>query len=543
MISEQYIRELIQQADPTRQGYQRIEGQHPHLQEWRDWYKGKTLWHNVECIKDGRKTFRERMSSGIAKLFAEEWASNYANEDTKVTISKDDKMDATIQKILKKQKVFSKFGNFTEKFMALGIGATVVMPSKIEVDENGNIKPSDVDVKISFLDADRIIPVTVDDGICTECAFVKYSTSTCTLQVHLLINGKYEIHEVMGRNIGTGEGYNFDYSTHKVLKLNTSEPLFQIWHPNIVDNKIIHNQLGASIYADAIDWFKEVDIIFDSFYVEFKNGAKKRYISTELQYIDEQGNVSKPLLNDEDLYIPKDVDGKNLLQEFNAELRVDSHIRALNFAISIAAAKCGMGDSKFRFDGTGEPMQTATGVRARQSTFHRNILKQENLAADRFRKMLLAIQYINNNFTTNETLNFDEDNIEVVFDDNIVEDSTTKKAAELQEVQAGIMSIAEFRSHWYDEDYDASIKFLQENAMMVAPYSLALQSGLMTPEMFVNLVYGKNISNRDELISYIIDSLGRGADDDSDDYDDEDDNIDTENDDDKSNEEERLSDE
>ena len=521
MISEQYIRELIQQADPTRQGYQRIEGQHPHLQEWQSWYRGKTSWHNVECIKNGQKTFRERKSSGIAKLFAEEWASNYANEDTKITISKDDKMDAAIQKILKKQKVFSKFGNFTEKFMALGIGATVVMPSKIEVDENGSIKPSDVDVKISFLDADRIIPITVDDGICTECAFVKYSTNTCTLQVHLLVNDKYEIHEVTGHIIGTSEAYNFDYSTHKILKFNTSEPLFQIWHPNIVDNKIIHNQLGASIYVDAIDWFKEVDIIFDSFYVEFKNGAKKRYISTELQYIDDQGNISKPLLNDEDLYIPKDVDGKNLLQEFNAELRVDSHIRALNFSISIAAAKCGMGDSKFRFDGTGEPMQTATGVRARQSTFHRNILKQENLAADRFRKMLLAIQYVNNNFTTNKALNFDEDNIEVVFDDNIVEDSTTKKAAELQEVQAGIMSIAEFRSHWYDEDYDASIKFLQENAMMVAPYSLALQSGLMTPEMFVNLVYGNNAPNKEELISYITESLGRGQDAESDDYNDE----------------------
>ena len=210
----------------------------------------------------------------------------------------------------------------------------------------------------------------------------------------------------------------------------------------------------------------------------------------------------------ENIYIPKDVDGKNLLQEFNAELRVDSHIRTLNFSISIAAAKCGMGDSKFRFDGTGEPMQTATSVRTRQSTFHRNILKQENLAADRFRKMLLAIQYVNNNFTTNKALNFDEDNIEVVFDDNIVEDSTTKKAAELQEVQAGIMSIAEFRSHWYDEDYDASIKFLQENAMMVAPYSLALHSGLMTPEMFVNLIYGNNAPNKEELISYITESLG-----------------------------------
>ncbi|MGM9969797.1 MAG: hypothetical protein ACI35S_05310 [Anaeroplasma sp.] len=520
MATEQYIRSLLAEADPKRGGQWRIEGQHPFLNEWIEWYSGNTSWHLVECIKEGQKAFRKRMSTGIAKLIAEEWASNYANEDTKITISKDDKMDAAIQKILKKEKVFSKFGNFVEKFMALGVGATVIMPSKIEVTQDGKINPSNAEVKISFLDAPRIIPITVDDGVCTECAFIKYSTNTCTLQIHILVNDKYEIHEVVGTNVGgTSGGYNFNYSDRKVLKLNTNIPLFQIWHPNIVDNKIINNQLGTSIYSDALDWFKVVDTIFDSFHIEFKNGAKKRYISTELQYIDADGNLSQPLLNDEDLYIPKGQDGKTMLQEFNAELRVDSHIKALSFAINIAAAKCGMGDSKFRFDGTGEPMQTATGVRAKQTTFHRNILKQENLAADRFRKMLLAIQYVNNNFTTAEKLNFEEDNIEVVFDDNIVEDTSTKKTAELQEVQAGIMSIAEFRSHWYDEDYDSALAFLQENAMLVAPYSLVLQSGLMTPEMFVDKVYGSKCPNKEELIEYITESLGRTES--NSDYDDE----------------------
>lgn len=519
---EQYLKALLAEADPKRESQWRIEGQHPFLAEWRNWYSGDTPWHLVECIRDGKKTFRKRKSSGIAKLFAEEWASNYANEDTKVTISNSDDMDAAVQNILKKQKVFSKFANFVEKFMALGIGATVVMPSKIEVTQDGIIAPSNAEVKISFLDADRIIPITVDDGVCTECAFIKYSTRTCTLQVHILVNDKYEIHEVVGTNIGgTSEGYNFNYKDRKVLKLDTNEPLFQIWHPNIVDNKRIFNQLGASIYADAIDWFKVVDTIFDSFFIEFKNGAKKRYISTELQYIDADGNVTGPLLNDEDIYIPKGEDGKSLLQEFNAELRVDSHVKALNFAINIAAAKCGMGDSKFRFDGTGEPPQTATGVRAKQTTFHRNILKQENFAADRFRKMLLAVKYVNNTFTKATKLNFDEDNIEVLFDDNIVEDTSTKKAAELQEVQAGVMSIAEFRSHWYDEDYDSALKFLQDNAMLVATYTLAVQSGLMTPEMFVDKVYGPNVENKQNLVDYI--TKRYAPIDEGDDYDDEDD--------------------
>lgn len=522
-MSETYVKSFLGIADPSRKDNWKIEGQHPLLDLWKSWYRGETLWHVTKCIRDGHRSTRKRKSSGIAKLFAEEWASNYANEDTKITVVKNDNVDKAIQKILKDEKVFSKFGNFVERFMALGIGATVVMPSSIELtqDEKKIIPSKNTKVKISFLDADRIIPITVDDGVCTECAFVKYSTRTCTLQMHILVNGKYEIHEVTGQtSIGSKDTYSFDYSKGKVLKLDTNEPLFQIWHPNLVDNKMLVNQLGASIYADAIDWFKVIDITLDSFYAEFKNGRKKRYVSTELLYVDANGNEATPPLDDDEIYIPPGVDGKNLVQEFNGELRVDAHIRGLNFAINIAAAKCGMGDSKFRFDGTtAESNQTATGVRAKQTTFHRNIIKQENFAADRFRKMLLAIMYVNNTFTSNEKLVFEENDIEVVFDDNIVEDTSTKKAAELTEVQAGVMSIAEFRSHWYDEDYDSAVKFLQENAMLVAGYVFALQSGVMTAEKFVGIVYGKNCKDKQKLIELIESRYGVQQPDD--DYEDE----------------------
>lgn len=506
-MSETYVKSFLGIVDPTRSDQCKIEGQHPLLELWKSWYRGDTPWHITKCIRDGHRSTRKRKSSGIAKLIAEEWASNYANEDTKITVVKNDNIDKQIQKILESEKVFSKFGNFVEKFMALGIGATVVMPSKIELStENNKIIPSkSTRVKISFLDADRIIPITVDDGVCTECAFIKYSTRTCTLQMHILVNGKYEIHEVTGTtSVGGKECYNFDYSKRKVLKLDIEEPLFQIWHPNLIDNKMLTNQLGASIYADALDWFKVVDIILDSFYAEFKNGRKKRYVSTDLLYVDANGDQATPPLDDDEIYIPPGVDGKNLVQEFNGELRVEAYIRGMNFAINIAAAKCGMGDSKFRFDGTSvESMQTATGVRAKQTTFHRNIVKQENFAADRFKKMLLAIMYVNNTFTSNSQMEFEESDIEVVFDDNIVEDTSTKKAAELTEVQAGVMSIAEFRSHWYDEDYDSAVKFLQENAMLVAGYVFALQSGVMTAEKFVDIVYGNNCKDKQKLIDLI----------------------------------------
>lgn len=483
-----------------------IEGQNKNLNDWIGWYRGKTNWHQYVANK---KTII-RKSSGVAKLMGEDWASNYANENTRITVTSDKqikdqepKQNNFIQNLLKNNKVLSRFNTFVEMFMCLGIGATVVMPSKV-VYEESNIIKSDADIKITYISANQVIPITIDNGSCIECAFIKYATNHCILQIHLLVEGNYWVVECKGKKNSTDNNYTFNDSDTIIIKTTSTIPFFQIWYPNIKDNQNLDNPLGCSIYADCIDIFKCVDITFDSFFKEFKNGAKKRYVSADLTDVDASGQLTSFTADDEEYVIPQGTDGRQLIQEFNGELRVDAHIKAINFYLNYAAKKCGLGDNRFEFEGTGgRPIQTATGVIAKETALYRNVVKQENFATDRFIEMLMAVKFINNEFTNNPELTYNENEIEVVYDDNIVEDTDSKKKQELAEVQNGIMSLAEFRSHWYDENIETALEFLQKNAMLINIYLAPLQAGAMTPSKFVDLVYGENVEDKNELITYI----------------------------------------
>ena len=535
-FNKNYIAEFIKKILPDRTNVQ-VHGQHPELSNWIAWYQGKTKWHSYLVRKNKKKRTVIRKSLCAAKMYAEDWASNYANENTQISIAKknDNKI---VQEILDYNKVLSKFNGFAEQFNALGIAGAVVMPSKFNVDTETNaiLKSDNAKVKISFINAERVIPITLFDGECTECAFLKYGTKTCVIQVHLLVDGYYWIAEVKGDNTGltNANEFNFDYTKIKLLKTTSKVPLFKLWHPNIVDNINLDNPLGASIYANAIDTLKSIDIAYDSLYREFKNSAKKRFVSADLQYIDESGDLDTVTLEDEEMFVPQGADAKTLIQEFNGEIRVESFISGLNFQINLGAKKCGLGTNRYEFNSTGgRPLQTATAVIAKESELYRNVIKQENFATDAFKEMLLAIKYVNNTFTNNPELTFESKDIEITYDDNIVEDTDSRKKQELSEVQTGTMSIAEYRTNWYGEDIKTATKFLQENAMLVNTYLPALQAGAMSPEIFVNLVYGESVKNREELIAYITDKMSAPANLDIANYDDENSNNTNEDDTDK----------
>ena len=205
---ENSIKEFIKKLDPTRD-QEFIAGQNPNLGTYMDWYNGQNAWHTRKRIKgNGDVITYQREASGLPKQIAEDWASNYANEDTVITIasenqSKEEKNNANdiINGILKKNKFFGKFNAFADKFNGLGCGATVVMPTKmVFTEDNKLVKNQNSKVKIYFLDAERVWPITVDDGEITECAFVRKTTRETILQVHILVNGKYVIGEVAGKN-------------------------------------------------------------------------------------------------------------------------------------------------------------------------------------------------------------------------------------------------------------------------------------------------------------------------------------------------------
>ena len=509
---ESSIKEFIKKLDPTRD-QEFIAGRNPNLSTYMAWYNGQNAWHTRKRIKgNGDVITYQREASGLPKQIAEDWASNYANEDTVITIasenqSKEEKNNANdiINGILKKNKFFGKFNAFADKFNGLGCGATVVMPTKmVFTDDNKLVKNQNSKVKIYVLDAERVWPITVDDGEITECAFVRKTTRETILQVHILVDGKYVIGEVAGKNqADNSTPTQFDYTKAKKVYTDNDTPLFQIWHPNIGSTK----NMCESVYEQAIGWFKLVDTIFDCWKTEFDRGAKKRFVSAEMVDIDANGkkrDISESL-DDEDIVVPMGADGKSFINEFNAELRVDQILKALVSAMNIAARRCGLGDSAFEIgDSGGRPIQTATAAILKESKLYKNIIKQENFATTQITALLLAIKEVYNTYISDKPLTFEEDDISINYDDNIMEDTTAKKDAELKEVQAGTMSVAEFRSHWYGESVDAAKQFLQENGMLIDKYTLALQAHVITPEMFVDFVFGENYKHKKELIDYIL---------------------------------------
>lgn len=480
-----------------------VQGQNPNLSKFQEWYNGDTAWHKKKAIRNGKKTNVKIKQSGFAKVVAEAWASSYANEDTEICIEKE-KDNEIMNEIFTYNNLFGRWNKFVERFMALSIGAMVQMPKKFTVSEETGELLNDKDnkVKIYFINANRVFPITIEDDQVTECGFLRVATNKIYLQIHVLgDDGNYIVAEVEADN--KNGNFSFDYNTAKVWMTSTQEPLFQIWHPNIVDNKDIDNELGTSCFGNSIDWLKTFDQVFDGFYTEFKNGRKKRFISVDLEYVDSDGKHSVELEED-DIIIPKSTDGNNLLNEFNGALRVEAYEKALTIIANIIGKQAGLGDSKFKFDSqSGRPIQTATGIIASEKDAYTNIIKAENFATMNFKKMCAAIKYIYNECISN-TLTFNpEKEVKVVYDDNILEDTASKKQAELAEVQAGTLSIAEFRSHWYGQSIDEAKKFVQDNGLLLDKYILALQSHVITPEMFIDLVFGENYPKKQELAAYI----------------------------------------
>lgn len=513
-----------------------IQGRNPRIDTYYNIWRGKPMWLNYNYrLPNGTKQSAYLKTLNMPRYICRTWANNYANEDTTITISNEASNEA-LQVIFADTNLFGRFNNFCETFMGLGIGATVVEVTALMDEETKELLPNpDGKVSIKMIPGRRIVPITVEDGEVTECAFFTLITGGARLVVHYLREDEYYIAIFDGK--GNGQ-YSWDWKHYTDIptKAKKDTPLFQIWKPNLTEDDEIDASVGVSIFATAEDTFKQIDLGYTAYYKEVKLGQKVKFMSADLNDYDEDGELILPFdEEDESIIFVKDANqAGSKMQEFNGELRIDAITKYINTNLNCAAMLCGLGQTQFEFDsGGGRPIQTATGVIAKQTELYRNVIKQENLATGCFQKLVMAIAHMNNEFTEQPKIEIkNKVDIKVTYDDNIMEDTASKKEKELAEVQAGIMSPAEFRSHWYGEDSEAAIQFLQENGMLIDKFILALQSKVITPEMFVKFVFGDNVENKEALIEYITQGLQQpqmptGFEDESEEEEQEEDNEDT----------------
>ena len=136
---------------------------------------------------------------------------------------------------------------------------------------------------------------------------------------------------------------------------------------------------------------------------------------------------------------------EDTIQELASALSTGAQSRALRLALQVLGDLCGLGINYFDFDNVG---YVKTEVSSDNSALMRNIRKNENALAALLAGVSCALLACERSMGRDLP---DEDGVRVVFDDPIVQDTTSEKRQDMDEVAAGLMDRAEYRAKWYGE--------------------------------------------------------------------------------------------
>lgn len=439
------------------------------LDMWEEWYSGNVKsFHNYKVYNGKKHINLKRYSLGMAKKVCEDWANLLMNEKTDITLS-DENSQKILENIFEQNDFWLKANKNVEKYMALGIGAWVLSVDNLSLNEYGEILDRDAKIKISFMYGDKIIPITIKDDDIVECAFISIFTGGANICIHKLAeDGTYDIINI--KATGSNDNYTFNEDDVYVFSTHSDTKWFQILQPNIVNNIDVDSPLGVSVFANSIDTLKEIDLVFDSLQNEFALGKKRVFINVRETSISMKSGEEVETFDTNDVvfyYLPESDDGKQLIQDSTQTLRVNDHQVALQQLLNILSYQCGFGTEHYKFNAGS--VSTATQIISENSEMFRNIKKHEILIEKAFINFVKAIIYAVNTFTSNKMNASSE--IEVKFDDSIIEDKTSEIANDRLDVSMGVMSKAEYRSKWYGEPIkEAEAKINEINVFTIEDY-------------------------------------------------------------------------
>ena len=416
-----------------KQGYHVISSEfYGFIEGWLDWYKGKVESFHMYKQYNGKKLIgRERASLGMAKKICEDWANLLLNE--KVQINMDDEaISELVNKVLLENNFRVRANRMIELTYALGTGAFV------EYLDDGK-------VIIDYIRANMIYPLAWENGEIIECAFssekVIGGKMYSYLNMHLLVDGNYSIcNKLFEKKNGELIEVDLPESIQPLIYTNSKIPLFQIVMPNIVNNVELDNPMGLSIFANALDVLKGIDLIYDSYNNEFRLGKKRIVVPAGMAQMQSGDTGMTPIFDDNDTEFYA-INDKSLteLREINMELRADPHEKALQKNLNLLSAKCGLGTVRYNYES--KSSKTATEITSEKGELFQNLLKNELVLEKAIVDMVRAIAFLSG---------FDTDfDVTINFDDSIIEDTNMTSQRAILELQNGVIDEVEYLSRVY----------------------------------------------------------------------------------------------
>lgn len=429
-------------------GYEVISPEYyDYIYKWIEWYKGELdEFHKYRMYNGFQFVDKKRASLKMPKRVAEEWSSLLYND--KVCITIDEKNQPILDEIFKKNKFDCKFSELLERTFALGTGALVEYD-----DGKGN-------AKIDYIIAPMIFPLRQENGEIIDCAFGSVKGDTIYLNIHTEKNGIYTIQNKEYKKI-KGK-YEEQPVKNMEESITSSIKKFQIIKPNIANNIDLFTPFGLSVFENAIEQNKTIDMTYDSLKNEFDLGKKRLFVRSDtLTYktvvgVDKDGkstNEEVPIFDREqtEFFALPGEQGDKAITEINPQLRISEHIDGLQTELNLFSDSCGLGPDRFVFK-DGKVYTNSDQVISTQSKLYKNIVNHEKVLRYALVEMVQALMFIAKDSEYKE-------DVTINFDDSIIEDSKETRTQAILELNNGLIDDIQYYIDVYKMTEDQAKEF------------------------------------------------------------------------------------
>lgn len=405
------------------------------INEWKNMMNGNAQWVTdyVESLK---------IEQGICREFADVVLSEM---DTSITSEPLDKLYQKVIPLLNE--------NLQE---GLGLGSFCLKPLPFGASE--------------FITADKFIPVQFgDDGKPTDVAFLTVkrigeNDYYTRVERHYLSDGNLTIentcyHSQSRENIGQRCSLEKVDEWADINPGPVSYPGMQQmdfgYYRNPIKNNIDGSACGVSIFDSAKGRIRKADMQAARLDWEYDSGERAIHIDSRALKSGRDGRLGMPRLNKK-LYRGLNLDDgkdKELLREYSPDIRDEAYKRGLEeikreieFIVGLA-----YGD----LSNTQDVEKTATEIKASKARKYNRVSAIQEKLRECLEDFAAGLAFYNGHFMTGYEFN-------CKFNDSILTDEETERQQDRQDVSMGVMSLAEYRSKWYNEDIDTAQTNLPE---------------------------------------------------------------------------------
>ncbi len=402
------------------------------IREWRNIFEGHPPWEKVSVQGLKKKRKRSMNMLNVAKVLCDCFADLTFSEQFEITIS-DDLYQEYVDRQLNENGFWKKAPELLSAAYALG-GCCVKVFA-----ENG-------EPRIDYIHADKFIPVGwngagIFDGIFSAVT-VKDGKYYTLIERQSTGKAEYKLFKSdTGGNLGSEAELTELYENlPPIVEYGGTVPMFSYFKPAVSNNCEYDVPLGMSIYANAADTLKALDVAFDSFSREFVLGKKRIIVPASCIKAVPDTDSGEPVryfdANDEAFVALDMQDTENLkIVDNTVELRVEEHVSAINALLNILCFQVGLSVGTLSFDAV-QGVKTATEVISQDSKTQRTIKSNKNLLTEMIEGLIHSLIALG---VFLDRLKPKEYTVTVGWQDNIVIDDNTLIDNTIKTVSAGLL--------------------------------------------------------------------------------------------------------